>query len=183
LQQNKIDTKEVQLLGMPNAQAVLAFKGGSVDAIATYEPHVSQAASRPNSHRLVDSSTLPRLFSTVVFVSDNLAKQQPAALKQFLAALAEADNYWKANPEEAIKSVAPKWGIPEAEALSAASKTIPFSSDEQSKLLGDKATAGSVLPLLKTCHDLWRSTGLLTADVDLAKLLDASFLPPNLNAK
>ena len=183
LQQNKIDVNDVQLVGMPNDQAVLAFKGHSVDAIATYEPLLSQAASRPDSHRLVDSSSLPRLFSTVAFASDKLATEQPAVLKAFIAALAEAEDYWKANPQEAIKAVALKWGIPESEALDAAGKTIPFSSSEQAKLLGDGVTAGTIVPLLKTCHDIWRSTGLLKADVDYAKLVDGSFLPSKPNAK
>ena len=174
LKQNGLTTTkegggDVQILPQENSQTITAFASGAIDGAWVPEPYASRLIAA-GGRVLVDESTLwpgGQFVTTQLVVSQKFLKAHPDAVKGLLAGQVLANDYIRANPDEAQQVVSAGigklTGKPlDLKQLAAAWKSIEFTNDPVASSLRDGARHA-------------QETGLLDP-VDLTGIYDLTLL-------
>jgi aliphatic sulfonates family ABC transporter substrate-binding protein len=97
---------DVTIVNLRPQDMVSALASGSIDAYATWEPHIYHGikALGPKVRPFDTTGIYAETFNIVV-MQDYLAKK-PEVVKSFLKSLVEAEAWMKANPDETLRVVA-----------------------------------------------------------------------------
>jgi len=103
---------DVTLVDINASQLKSKLEIGELDAITTWEPHIT------NAEKSMGKDKLTLLISPTPFRKDffftahkSYAKKHPKRLERFLSALVEAEEYIAENPEESQKIIAQRLGV------------------------------------------------------------------------
>ena len=113
-----LSKSDVKLTNLRPQDMLPALSAGDIDAYNTWEPHVSNGIKAMGAKvaELDTKGIYAETFNIVVMKS--YLKDNPELIAAFLTALIEAEAWMKANPEEAIATVAKVAGM-KADALAA----------------------------------------------------------------
>ncbi|MEQ9559797.1 MAG: NrtA/SsuA/CpmA family ABC transporter substrate-binding protein [Rhodospirillales bacterium] len=113
-----LSKSDVKLTNLRPQDMLPALSAGDIDAYNTWEPHVSNGVKAMGTKvaELDTKGIYAETFNIVVMKS--YLKDNPELIAAFLKALIEAEAWMKANPEEAIATVAKVAGM-KADALAA----------------------------------------------------------------
>lgn len=113
-----LSKSDVKLTNLRPQDMLPALSAGDIDAYNTWEPHVSNGVKAMGAKvaELDTKGIYAETFNIVVMKS--YLKDNPELIAAFLKALIEAEAWMKANPEEAIATVAKVAGM-KADALAA----------------------------------------------------------------
>ncbi len=102
---------DATLVNLRPQEMLPALAAGSIDAFDTWEPHVANAKKTLGeaAAELDTKGTYSETFNIVVMRA--YLDANPAIVKKFIAALIDAENWVKANPDEAIATVADAAGM------------------------------------------------------------------------
>ena len=119
------DASKVELVNMAPAEMLASFARGTVDAISVWEPNTTRARKASNGKVLVTGtrSNIPgkegerRIYGdhAVLFATDTFLKEQPAAVRGVLKALARADEFIVGSKTEATAILSKEFGLPPAD--------------------------------------------------------------------
>lgn len=120
--------KDVQWVELAAPTHLSALETKTVDALFTYEPVATQAVMEKNAIKLlpaaVESTIIDPWQAGVWVISNDFAKRNPTLTKQFVAAIYDAVDFMRKNPEEAKKALADYTKIKPEVALK--TPNIPF---------------------------------------------------------
>lgn len=103
---------DVQLVNLRPQDMVNAMASGSIDAYNTWEPHINNGKKALGGKATeIDTRGVYAETFNIVVMHDLLARRRPVVLA-FMRALVEAEEWMKANREEAITVVAEFVGMP-----------------------------------------------------------------------
>jgi NitT/TauT family transport system substrate-binding protein len=119
------DPSKVELVNMAPAEMIASFTRGTVDAISVWEPNTTRARKAANGKVLVSGtkSNIPgkegprRIYGdhAVLFATETFLKEQPAAVRSVLKALAKADQFIVGNRQEATAILSKEFGLEPAD--------------------------------------------------------------------
>lgn len=135
---------DVKLTNLRPQDMLPALSAGDIDAYNTWEPHVSNGVKAMGAKvaELDTKGIYAETFNIVVMKS--YLKDNPELISAFLKALLDAEVWMKANPEEAIATVAKAAGM-KADALAAIWKDYVYNVVLDQKQLD-----------VLTAHAAWR---------------------------
>jgi NitT/TauT family transport system substrate-binding protein len=154
--------EDFDLVQMESSAAAAAFVAGEVDVAGTYEPWLSQALDRPDSHLLVTTRDEPGLLSDVFLTSPEMIESKREELIAFGRCWYDALDYIDAHEEEAIEIMARNLGLSKDEMREQMSTIAWPKYDEGLSYLRD----GRLLQLLEMSEDLYQEIGLLDEPVE-----------------
>jgi len=103
LEKNGMKKGDVKLVNLEVPDHPVSLKQGDVDAVASWEPFVTQAVREQGGKAAVVSRGDPLLGYVIgVGATDKTITERPL-LKKFVTALAQANQYLRDNPEEGAK--------------------------------------------------------------------------------
>jgi NitT/TauT family transport system substrate-binding protein len=173
LSRNGMTVADVQKVPMPAADAGTALIAGKVPVAVTYEPYLSLAKNQnPKVKMLFSAGENPGLISDVFVVREEFLAEKPgqivALLKSWDAALAA----YRADTAAGQAIIAEAVGAKPEELTTAFDGVTYYSlAENKTHLSGDFLT--KVVPEVKAAAT---KAGLITKDVDLAKLIDGRFV-------
>ncbi|MBI5128433.1 MAG: NrtA/SsuA/CpmA family ABC transporter substrate-binding protein [Rhodopseudomonas palustris] len=98
--------EDVTLVNLRPQEMLPALLSGSIDAFDTWEPHIANAKKTLGADVAeLDTKGIYSETFNIVVMRDYLEKNGPL-MEKFLAAMIDAETWMKANPEEAITTVA-----------------------------------------------------------------------------
>ncbi len=101
---------DVELINVAPGDVLTALAEGSIDAFVLWEPNptiaLDQVEGSVRVQRAVESS--PGYFPGIVITSEQLAHDKAAEIQAYLASIAEAQQWIRANPEAAAET-ATRW--------------------------------------------------------------------------
>ena len=173
LETKGLSTQDVSLVNI-EAEAIPAFlKSGEIQAGQTWEPYLSQAV-KSGAKVLFTSKQTPGLIPDVIVFHGNVLRDRPQDVKAFIRAWFQAQDYWKANPEESKAIIAKTLNI-KPETIS--TDGIKFSTlQDNLKAFTPGSTTQSLYHTAKFYADFYTRTGGLSAASDIQKLIDPSFV-------
>lgn len=162
--------KDVQIISLLGAEDELPFKQGSIDAVVTYEPSLSNLLAT-GANLLFDSRQIPNEIIDTVVIRNSVLTQQPAVAQALIDGWFHALDYLHKHPQDAARRIAPHERVtPEQFLKSLNSIRIP-DVEENQQILGktDATTFNAVIRLLRFMQE----KNLLKKIVEPASVFDA----------
>lgn len=102
-----LNISQVQLIVVPWPQHEQVFKSNQVDVVAANSPHSDKILAGGNARVLFSNYDVRGQTASLGYgFREDFIKQNPTAVKSFVTALAKAEDWTVANPDEARKLVA-----------------------------------------------------------------------------
>lgn len=132
-----IPLKEVSIIPCKTDNAWSVFVSAEADAVATWEPWLSKALKRPNSHVLISSREVPGVIVDTLNVRRDLVEKRPLLVKKLIRAWFKALEYFKVYPHEASRIIAKYYNMSAEEYLKSIEKLKWVDYPQQVKTFGD----------------------------------------------
>lgn len=152
------------------------FQRGEVDAVAIWEPHLSQAVEKGGGKLLVSTTVATNLVADVLFARqkflDQHADVMPAFIKAWLGGVART----KADPERTVRlaSEAFKQTPGETRALLGKLKLATFADNRA--FFGLETETSPAAALLTEAGEIWKREGVIQSVPDPKKVVRTKFL-------
>jgi len=171
--------KDVDMINMTATDAGVAMIANRVDAAVTWEPHLSQAASKGHGHLLIDSSKRPGLIVDVVAVLPEVAQQRKAELKGLVRAWERALKFVEQNPDEANKIMANGVGgwLKDPAVFAETLSGIEYLNLEKNRaLFGTPDKPGTLYKTVQFALDIWSDFGKVQVKMKPGDIIDNEFI-------
>lgn len=172
LQQDGVDPASLTLLDLQPQDLVAAWQRGDIDAAYIWEPHLTRLVSDGGTVIITSADLADRgvLTADVGLVSKDFANNHTDALRQYIAVLDEAVEFYRANPNEAAEALSKELGLTPEEALASSTGIIWLTSTEQAdaKFLGTPDQPGAFAQVLKDSADFLVGQKAIDKAADLA---------------
>lgn len=99
---------KVNILNVPPGNLVVALQGGSVEAVAVWEPFGSQVQAKVPDAVLVARDGGYIGYYINMAVANDLIEKSPDLVERYVLGMAEADQYTRQHPDEAAE-IATRW--------------------------------------------------------------------------
>jgi NitT/TauT family transport system substrate-binding protein len=167
---------EVELVDMQAEKAVTTLTGGTVDAVATFEPFLGEAIAATKGRLLWDSRQLAGLIPSGITFRRQFLSERPGDVQKLVAVWQRASTFIAEHPDEAYAIVARLNKVTPAEARAMAAKDHLL--DLQGNLTAFSYAAGfdSLHGTARVMNDFLIKQNLATNRLDSATFLDARFL-------
>lgn len=173
LESVKLSAADVTIVSMPIAETVKAYTDGRVDAVVTYEPHLTQIQSA-GATLLFDSTQMPGEITDVLVVRKEVIENSPRTLQRLVDAQFKALNYLQQEPDEAVAAMAKRENITPAE-LRVSLTRLEFPDQKSNQQL--LSAADNTLPnTINRLVALMREQNLLANDVSRYEFRDDRFV-------
>lgn len=126
LQKAGLSQADVSFQPLETGAAAAAFASGQFDAVGAFAPFTTQALKRPGSHALFTSKEFPGAIPDLLVVSGDLVEDRPADVQKLVQVWFDTIEWVKANPTEAVKIMANRAGVSEADYMTYDSGTTIF---------------------------------------------------------
>jgi NitT/TauT family transport system substrate-binding protein len=176
LQQAKLTEKDITLVPMPTDAAAAAFAGGQVDAVAAFAPFTSKALERKGSRAISTSAEFPGAIPDHLVTSQKLTKDRPKDVQALVNTWFETLNWIKGNKDAAIKIMAKKGGVSEADYKSYDAGTTIFTRQQNLDAFTPGVTAAHLDFSANKIIDFIVGTGLAQQRPSIDGLFDDQFV-------
>lgn len=175
LQQAGLTDKDVEMVQMSAGDAGAAFVAGKVDAAVTWEPWLSKSSEADGKILLTTKELSGIIVDTIGFRKDVIEKR-PKEIKGFVAAMAEAMDYWKEHEAESNQIMANGLKIDLAE-FNGTVPGLKFLDKEDNKaLFGTKDQQGAIYQSTQKAIDFYLEQKMIDKAPKVEEVLDSSFV-------
>jgi NitT/TauT family transport system substrate-binding protein len=171
-----ISMDEVQGFDMETANAGAAFLAGRVDAAVVWEPWLSKA-SEGGGRVLASTRDFPGLIVDVLAFNPDSARRRPADVRRVVSALLRAVEYWKTNPDEANKIMAPRFQVSPEKFAAILSGARFMDLHGNRAFFGSGGKESPVRVVVDRAVKVWGQAGILRTPFDPGSLATSMFLP------
>lgn len=144
LKLNGLDISDTTLINSSASEGKEIFVSGKADAIYTYEPYLSEAASKGGGRRISSTKDIPGYMIDTIIASEKLLSERPEDVKQIISAWFKAQDYINKNPEESFRLMASKEGMTHKD-FEAFYRSFKFYSAEENKRLNASEEFSAVI--------------------------------------
>ena len=169
LKQSNLSPKEIEkvksnlVFATKTPQAGEMFQRGEVDAVAIWEPHLSQAAAGGKGRVLVSTVTATNLIADVLFArADYLAKRE-ADIPKFVRAWFEGVKMIDKDPAGAVSTVARAFKQTDDETRGVLSKIKPTTFADNRVFFGMEREDAPFITLFDDASRVWQTEGVIKA--------------------
>ncbi|MFD2369149.1 ABC transporter substrate-binding protein [Brevibacillus sp. GCM10020057] len=173
LKQAGLTDKDVEMVQMSAGDAGAAFVAGKVDAAVTWEPWLSKA-SQANGKILLSTKELSGIIVDTVGFKKDVIEQRPDDIKAFVAAMAEAMDYWKEHTDESNEIMAKGLKIDLAEFTGTVPGLKFMNKDDNKKLFGDGK--GDIYTSTQNAIDFYMDQKLIDTAPKPEDVLNSTFV-------
>lgn len=106
LELNNINPNDVTIVNVPNAQSASALANGTVDAIVTYQPEISQIESLISNNTVIWPAQADQLGYFDAVCSTSFATTNSDSIVRFLKSMVQAENFISNHKDQAMTIVA-----------------------------------------------------------------------------
>ena len=176
LQQNNINFNQLKTTDMETSQGGAAFISKQVDAAVLWEPWLSKARDDGHGHILASSKEYPNLIVDCLAFNQSVISQHPEDVQKIVNAVLKAIEYWKQNPEDADRIMAPYFQVDAgkyAQILSGAR----FADMARNKVyFGTAASPGPIFDVAKRASAIWLDAKVVSAPVSPESIITTKFV-------
>jgi NitT/TauT family transport system substrate-binding protein len=106
LRKEDIPFDKITIVSKGPEDVAQAFLDGEADAAVTWEPQLSKALTRADSHLIITSKDIPELIVDTLNVREDFIKKNPLPVKALMRAWFRALKYYREHPLEASGIIA-----------------------------------------------------------------------------
>ena len=147
-------------------QAGELFKRGEVEAVAIWEPHLSQAMAGDKGRLLVSTATATNLVADVLFAREDFVKRHEADLVALSRAWLEGVAALNKDPDAGVKVIARAFSQPEEEVRAVLGKIKPATFADNRVFLGLDRESCPYVSLFNEASRFWLKEGVIKEPAD-----------------
>jgi len=151
------------------------WKRGEVDAVAIWEPHLSQSLASGKGHLLVSTATASNMIADVFFARTDFEKSREADLATFTKVWFEGVADLAKDPDAGVAIVAKAWKQTPEETKATLQKIKPTTFADNRAFFGLERERAPFLTLFDDASKFWKKEGVISSTVPAAQ---ARFLAP-----
>lgn len=167
--------KDVEVVPMSAGDAGAAFVAGKVDAAVTWEPWLSKGANA-DGKILVSTKDLPGIIVDSISFRQEIVEKRPDDVKAFVAAMAEAMDYWKANKDESDQIMAKGLKIDLQEFTSTVPGLKFLNKEDNKQIFGTSANPGSIYQATKNDIDFYVEQKIIEKAITPESIINSKFV-------
>lgn len=176
LQQNGINFDQLKTIDMETSQGGAAFISRRVDAAVLWEPWLSKANADGHGHILASSKEYPNLIVDCLAFNQSIASQHPEDVQKIVNALLKAIEYWKQNPQDADRIMAPYFQVDAAKYAQILSGA-KFADLARNKVyFGTAASPGPIFDVAKRASSIWLDAKVIATPVSPESIITTKFV-------
>ena len=168
--------KDVQIKPLETGAAAAAFVAGQVDAVGVFAPFTTQALKRDKSKILFTSKEFPGAIPDHLVVSRKMVNDRSQEVQALVNTWFATLDYIQKNQAEAIKVMAKRAGVPEADYKEYNTGTTIFSIQDNLKAFAPGTDMTSLPYAAEEISKFLLETGLMKTKPDLSKIFDDRFI-------
>jgi NitT/TauT family transport system substrate-binding protein len=172
--------KDLNIKDIATADTAAVFADGSIAAIATYEPFMSQAvkaSTRPGARVMLSSKDYKGIIIDVITARQDDLKASPQKYADFLSCVYKAVNYSKTEPEKYAEMAASHYGLTAADVKDILATSLAYTTlDEAKAYLGKKGERGRLHDIFDTVMTLNLENGAADNKLDANQQIDNSVI-------
>jgi NitT/TauT family transport system substrate-binding protein len=168
-----MNISDVTVIEVNPEDASQALKNNQVQAIYTWEPHLSEAVL--NGNKVIYPTEKMRLFPDTIVFRKSVVDERPEDVRAFLKAWFQAVEY-RLQRQGETQVIAAKYLGTSAEDVQP-DNNLRLYTIEDNKALFDIQKANSIYSITKTTSDYLISIGVVVEATDPLELLDPIYLP------
>ncbi|MGH8603998.1 MAG: ABC transporter substrate-binding protein, partial [Gammaproteobacteria bacterium] len=176
LQQHGVKLEEMEFTDLETADAGAAFIAGKVDAAVVWEPWLTQAKERGNGHVLASTQEYPDLIVDCLAFTKEVVARSPQDVQKIVSAVLKAIGYWKQNPEEANRIMAPHFQLDPAKYALILSGARFTDLARNREYFGDAWKAGPIFEVARRASDIWLAAKVIEVPVKPEAIITTKFV-------
>jgi NitT/TauT family transport system substrate-binding protein len=171
-----VPLSDVETIDMQTDQAGAAFLSGRVDAAVVWEPWLSRAETEGDGHILASTAKYPDLIVDCLAFNPAVIERSPGDVQKIVDALLRAIDFWKADPQEADKIMAPHFQVSTElyEKILAGAKFCDLERNREYFGTSDKQSG--VFDVARTASDIWLEAGAIKHSVEPKSIISTKFV-------
>lgn len=175
LQEHKMRLDDLKAVDMETAQAGAAFISNQLDAAGLWEPWLTRAADQGNGYVLASSKQFPNLIVDCLAFTDRTLQQQPQDVRKIVDAVLKAIEYWKSNPEDANRIMAPHFQV-DASKYAALISGAKFCDLARNRAYFGSDTSGPIFQVAQRASQIWLDAKVIPATVNPGSVAITKFV-------
>jgi len=176
LQQHGVKLSELDYTDMETAQGGAAFIAGQVDAAVVWEPWLSKAAGEGGGHILASTKEYPNLIVDCLAFTREAVSRSPQDVDKIVKAILKAIDYWKQNPEEANRIMAPHFQLEPAKYAAVLSGARFTDLARNQQYFGTASSPGPIHDVAKRASDIWLEAKAIQRPVKPEEIVSRSLV-------
>ncbi|TNC71744.1 ABC transporter substrate-binding protein [Rubellimicrobium roseum] len=180
LKEAGLSLDDLTVVDIATADTAAVFADGSIAAIATYEPFMSQAieaSGRPGARVLVSSKDYPGLIIDAIIARNDDLAANPDKYRRFLTCIYQAVDFIDANPDQFAEMAAPHFGLTPEEVTEVVTSSITYNNlDEAKTYMGTSGERGTIHDIFDTVLDLNLENGAADSKLVAEDQIDNSVI-------
>ena len=176
LQKSNVKFDELQTVDMETAAAGGAFLAGKLDAACVWEPWLTKAKEGGRGHILASTKEHPNLIVDCLAFTNNMVEHSPGDAQKIVDAVLKAIDYWKQNPDDADKIMAPHFDVPPAKYAVILSGARFCDLARNKEFFGNPSSPGSIFEVSRQASSIWNNAKVIQTSVDPASIITAQFV-------
>jgi NitT/TauT family transport system substrate-binding protein len=176
LQQHGVKLEELDYTDMETAQGGAAFIAGQVDAAVVWEPWLTKASEKSDGHVLASTKEYPNLIvDCVAFTKETIARS-PQDVAKIVKAVLRAIDYWKQNPDEANRVMAPYFQLEPAKyaAILSGARFTDLARNQQ--YFGNTDLPGPIFDVVQKASEIWINAKTIDLPVKPEVIISNKFI-------
>ncbi len=176
LQQHGIKLDELTYLDMETAQGGAAFIAGKVDAAVLWEPWLTKAVEQGGGHVLASTKGYPDLIVDCIAFTEGAIGRSSDGVSKIVSALFKAIDYWKQNPEDADRIMAPYFQLEPAKYAAVLSGARFADLARNRQYFGTPTSPGPIFQVAERASKIWMEAKVTRSPVKPEAIISNKFL-------
>jgi NitT/TauT family transport system substrate-binding protein len=175
LQQNHMSLSDLNAVDMETAQAGAAFITNQLDAACLWEPWLSRAVKEGKGKLLASSREFPNLIVDCLAFTDKTISQHPDDVQKIVDIVLRAIEYWKSNPDESNKIMAPHFQVDQA-TYAATIAGLRFCDLARNREYFGSTAPGPIFQVAQRASQVWLDAKVIPKPVDPTAVVVTKFV-------
>jgi NitT/TauT family transport system substrate-binding protein len=176
LKQHGVKLEELEYSDMETAQGGAAFIAGHVDAAVVWEPWLSKATEQADGHVLASTKEYPNLIVDCIAFTKGAIERSPENVDKIVKAVFRAIEYWKQNPEEANRIMAPHFQLEPAKyaVILSGARFTDLARNQQ--YFGTTGSPGPIFDVAQRASEIWLEAKVIDTQVKPEIIVSTKFV-------
>lgn len=177
LEKAGLSEKDIKFSPLETGAAAAAFAAGRLDGVGVFAPFTTRALSTNKGKVLFSSKDFPGAIPDHLVFREEFVKSNPEAVQKIVKTWFDTLAYMRKNPADAVKIMAKRAGVTDAEYRSYEGGTRLFTLEQNLSAFGPETTEPTNLRFQsKRIADFLVKTKLATRVPDLNTMFDDRFI-------
>lgn len=176
LEEVGLTSKDIIPRYMTAGDAGAAFVAGNVDACVTWEPWVSTAKEKGKGNILATSRDKYGMLVDTFVVRNEVLRERPEDVSNFIRGWFDAIEYWKKNPKESNEIMAKAIGVPYEDFMAMLGGVRLSDYKDNLEYFGTEQSPGQYWDVFDSANRIWKTEGLIDTPVLPREYTDISYL-------